>query len=56
MIFAHVFENIGMCLGLFPVTGITLPFYSYGGSSMITTMLAMGLVLNVRYRCRMINF
>lgn len=52
----QVFENIGMCIGLFPVTGITLPFYSYGGSSMITTMLAMGLVLSVRYRSRIINF
>lgn len=56
MLIFQVFENIGMCLGLFPVTGITLPFYSYGGSSMVTTMLAVGLVLNVRYRCRMINF
>ncbi len=56
MLAFQVFENIGMCLGLFPVTGITLPFYSYGGSSMITTMLAMGLVLSVRYRCRLINF
>ncbi len=56
MLIFQVFENIGMCLGIFPVTGITLPFYSYGGSSMVTTMLAMGLVLNVRYRCRMINF
>ncbi len=56
MLIFQVFENIGMCLGLFPVTGITLPFYSYGGSSMVTTLLAVGLVLNVRYRCRMINF
>ncbi len=56
MLIFQVFENIGMCLGLFPVTGITLPFYSYGGSSMVTTMLAMGLVLSVKYRCRMINF
>ncbi len=56
MLIFQVFENIGMCLGLFPVTGITLPFYSYGGSSMITTMLAMGLVLSVRYRSRIINF
>ena len=56
MLIFQVFENIGMCLGLFPVTGITLPFYSYGGSSMITIMLALGLVLSVRYRCRMINF
>ncbi len=56
MLIFQVFENIGMCLGLFPITGITLPFYSYGGSSMVTSMLAVGLVLNVRYRCRMINF
>lgn len=56
MLIFQVFENIGMCLGMFPVTGITLPFFSYGGSSMLTTMLAVGLVLNVRYRCRLINF
>ncbi len=56
MLIFQVFENIGMCIGLFPVTGITLPFFSYGGSSLLTTMLAIGLVLNVRYRCRMINF
>lgn len=56
MLIFQVFENIGMCLGLFPVTGITLPFFSYGGSSLLTTMLAIGLVLNVRYRCRLINF
>lgn len=56
MLIFQVFENIGMCLGMFPVTGITLPFFSYGGSSMLTTMLAIGLVMNVRYRCRLINF
>lgn len=56
MLVFQVFENIGMCLGLFPVTGITLPFFSYGGSSMLTTMLSVGLVLSVRYRSRFINF
>lgn len=56
MLIFQVFENIGMCLGILPVTGITLPFFSYGGSSMLTTMIAVGLVLNVRYRCRLINF
>ncbi len=56
MLTFQVFENIGMCLGLFPVTGITLPFFSYGGSSLMTTMLAIGLVLNVRYRYKKINF
>lgn len=52
----QVFENIGMCVGIFPVTGITLPFFSYGGSSLFTTFLAIGLVLNVRYRYKKINF
>lgn len=56
MLIFQVFENIGMCLGIFPVTGITLPFFSYGGSSMLTSILAIGLVLNVRWRCRLINF
>lgn len=56
MLIFQVFENVGMCLGIFPVTGITLPFFSYGGSSMLTTMLAIGLVLNVRWRCRLIQF
>ncbi len=56
MFLFQVFENIGMCLGIFPVTGITLPFFSYGGSSMLTSMLAVGLVLNVRWRSRPIHF
>jgi rod shape determining protein RodA len=43
----HIFENIGMTMGVMPVTGIPLPFMSYGGSSMVTNMLAFGLVLNV---------
>ncbi len=40
-------ENIGMCLGLLPVVGITLPFFSYGGSSMLAGMCLMGLVMSV---------
>lgn len=40
-------ENIGMCLGLLPVIGITLPFFSYGGSSMLSSILLMGLVMSV---------
>ena len=43
----HVFENIGMTLGLLPITGIPLPFLSYGGSNMTTNMGGLGLVLNV---------
>ena len=52
----HVFENVGMCIGIMPVTGIPLPFFSYGGSSMLTNLIAVGLVLNVKYRSKVINF
>lgn len=44
---AQVFVNIGMNIGLLPIIGITLPFVSYGGSSMLTTWLMTGLVLNI---------
>lgn len=47
MIFAHVLENIGMTVGLMPITGIPLPFFSYGGSFMITMCAALGLVMRV---------
>ncbi|HOB19442.1 MAG TPA: rod shape-determining protein RodA [Candidatus Atribacteria bacterium] len=46
----HVYENIGMTMGIMPVTGIPLPFMSYGGSSMWANMIAYGLVLNVGMR------
>ncbi|MGN1002815.1 MAG: FtsW/RodA/SpoVE family cell cycle protein [Oscillospiraceae bacterium] len=44
------FENIGMCMGITPVVGITLPFFSYGGSSTFSLFAAMGLVSGVKYR------
>ena len=47
MFLFHIFENIGMTIGLMPVTGIPLPFLSYGGSSMLANLAAIGLVLNV---------
>ena len=50
----HMFENIGMCLQLMPVTGIPLPFFSYGGSSVVTNMAAMGIVSSVSVRSRSI--
>lgn len=50
MLIFQVIENIGMCLGLTPVIGITLPFFSYGGSSIITMFAAMGLVSGVKMR------
>jgi cell division protein FtsW (lipid II flippase) len=50
MIFWQAFVNIGMVTGLLPVVGITLPLWSYGGSSMLTSMLGIGLVLSVSLR------
>ena len=50
MLAFHIFENVGMNLGIMPVTGIPLPFVSYGGSSTIATFAAIGLVLNVHMR------
>lgn len=49
----HVLENIGMTIGLMPITGIPLPFLSYGGSFMVTNLLAVGLLLNVYQRKEM---
>lgn len=50
MFFFHVLENIGMTMGVMPVTGIPLPFVSYGGSSLMTNLMALGLVQNVSMR------
>jgi rod shape determining protein RodA len=44
---AQVVVNLGMTVGLLPVVGVTLPFFSYGGSSLLTSYLALGIVLNV---------
>ncbi len=52
MFIFHVVENCGMCIGLTPVTGIPLPFISYGGTSLITYMIAVGLVMSVSYRSK----
>ncbi|MFC4767911.1 rod shape-determining protein RodA [Effusibacillus consociatus] len=56
MFLAQVFENVGMTMSLTPITGITLPLMSYGGSSILSSMLAIGLVLNVGYRRKKIRF
>ncbi len=50
MFMFQVFENMGMTMGIMPVAGITLPFMSYGGSSMVVDWIAIGLVVNVRMR------
>ncbi len=52
----QIFENIAMTMGLMPVTGITLPFMSYGGSSIISNMIAIGLALNIGSRNKKITF
>ncbi len=46
----HVFINISMAIGIFPVVGVPLPFISYGGSFMIINMICIGIVLNVAWR------
>ncbi|SHI50888.1 rod shape-determining protein RodA [Lutispora thermophila] len=56
MFLFHILENIGMTIGMMPVTGIPLPFVSYGGSSLLTNMIAIGLVLNVGMRRQVIRF
>lgn len=48
--FFHMAENIGMTIGLLPITGVPLPFVSYGGSSMITNFISIGLLLNISSR------
>ena len=50
IITSHVLINIGMTLGLMPVVGVPLPFFSYGGSSMVSMMFGIGLLLNIRIR------
>ncbi|MGE5371476.1 MAG: rod shape-determining protein RodA [Solirubrobacterales bacterium] len=52
----HVFENIGMSIGLMPITGVPLPFISYGGSFMITNMMAVGLLLQINIQGKRIVF
>ncbi len=46
----QIFENVGMNLGIMPITGLPLPFVSYGGTSMFASMIAIGLLQNVRVR------
>ena len=50
MLAFQMFENMGMTMGIMPVTGIPLPFMSYGGSSLIASFACLGLVANVSMR------
>jgi rod shape determining protein RodA len=52
MLMFQVFVNVGMTIGIMPITGVTLPLMSYGGSSVITIMLAVGLLQSIYVRAR----
>lgn len=56
MLAFHFFENIGMCIGILPVTGIPLPFISQGGTAMVTNFIAVGLILSVSMRQKKVIF
>ena len=50
MFFFHFIVNVGMVMGIMPITGIPLPFMSYGGSALITNMIALGLIMSINSR------
>ncbi|MFA5516719.1 MAG: rod shape-determining protein RodA [Desulfuromonadales bacterium] len=50
MLFWHIVVNLGMVIGLLPVVGVPLPLFSYGGTSMVTSMIGVGLLLNISMR------
>ncbi|MTT30586.1 rod shape-determining protein RodA [Terrilactibacillus sp. BCM23-1] len=52
----QIFENIGMTIQVMPITGITLPFLSYGGSSLLTSLMSIGLILSIQARKRTYMF
>lgn len=56
MILFHIVENIGMTIGLLPITGIPLPFVSQGGSALLSNMIGVGLILSMRYHHRSYMF
>jgi rod shape determining protein RodA len=56
MLSFHAFVNVGMTMGIMPVVGLPLPFFSYGGSSMLLNMMAIGLLQNVHIRRHKITF
>ena len=56
MILFHVLENIGMAIGLLPITGVPLPFVSQGGSALLGNMIGIGLVLSMKYHHRSYMF
>ena len=56
MFLFQIFENIGMVMGLVPITGIPLPLLSYGGSSILGTLIALSLILNISAKTKKYMF
>ncbi|HLR21522.1 MAG TPA: rod shape-determining protein RodA [Tissierellaceae bacterium] len=56
MFIFHIFQNIGMTIGLMPITGIPLPFLSYGGTFMLVNMISVGLILSIGIHREGLNF
>jgi rod shape determining protein RodA len=56
LLFTHVFENVGMTVNVMPITGIPLPFFSYGGSFLIACSIAIGLTLRVAWESRLAGY
>jgi rod shape determining protein RodA len=56
LFFTHLFENVGMTINVMPITGIPLPFFSYGGSFLLTSALAIGLALRVAWDSRLSGY
>ena len=55
MIVYQQIQNIGMVVGLLPITGITLPFVSYGGSSLLSYFIALGFILNASSKAKKLS-
>ena len=56
LFFTHLFENVGMTINVMPITGIPLPFFSYGGSFLLGLGLSLGLVLRVAWDSRLSGY
>ena len=55
MIFWQVFINVGMVMGLMPVVGVPLPLVSYGGSSVVTVLIGIGILMSISMRRFMVE-
>ncbi len=56
MFLTHVFVNVGMTVGIMPIIGIPLPFFSYGGSFLLTSCIAVGLVMRIAWEGRLSKY